>query len=154
MTEISELKERLEKVEGRWNWELEEDIARWSGWKEISFPAENINGATENLSLWVGPDDSDEYIEIIKDEMRMQFSANMLSYSRNVPRYTSSLDAAVALVNAKLPGVKRTHITGGTFDITLHGKFGEFVVGASHKYEPVALLLAMFSAIEETESMK
>lgn len=97
MTSLEELKERVEKASGA---DREIDVHLWLhfGWSQIARPGYNDPRDIH------GPDDL----------VNMRTMAEALRYAPNdiagiarawnVPRLTASLDAALALVEAKLPG--------------------------------------------------
>lgn len=73
-------------------------------------------------------------------------------FDKSIPRYTASLDAAIALVEKVLPGRNRTvrkryrttegRIDGHIYDVHISG--GDVCEGET---EPIALLIAMLRAL-------
>jgi len=151
LSQLEELKERLEKATGP-DRELDLDLFR------------AFNEALYQKIYWgVKAFTNRDLPESRKEE---DIQSRMLA--GNHPRYTASLDAAIALTNAVLPddeypngtrrkGHTRSHeeLTTGSvwfFRIGLYLPKEEIFVSEEHKSEPIALLLATISALIEREN--
>jgi hypothetical protein len=102
MTKV-ELLKRVKAATGP-SRELDAEIARALGWREHEFLCQNINGASERVTVWLPPDADDAWVAEIEDEMRQEAAVNHWRYNSDPPRLTSSLDACAALQERLLPG--------------------------------------------------
>jgi hypothetical protein len=139
MNNLSALRERVEKAEGP---DRELDAVIWLA----LIPG--VTRRTTHVAHWQKPYDIDE----TRDE-----TGRLI----NVPHYTASIDAAVALIERKLPGcgwsITRyenpniwTPATTYIADVTLPGKIGDGAMfdACSNATPALALIAALLNALE------
>lgn len=146
MTTPSTLIERLEKATGPDRF-LDWDIASLTGWTKETRNLENINGATEPVTLIFSPDDCGETRKDLWNEAQSLFAQNMFSLNERVPRFTASIDEALTIMPSYI----------GDFDIRRRNNFVSkcTLYVASMQYEgrsrsiPLAICIAALRARQE-----
>ncbi|WBT40129.1 hypothetical protein [Hyphomicrobium sp. DMF-1] len=146
--DLSALIERVEKC-SKPDFLLEREIAKAiGGWRESKFWFTNINGSTEATTLWHPEKHSvEEWAKVTEFDP-------YLPQASEAPAYTSSLDAALALVEEQLPGWTRlVDATAPELGICVElfpsGDIAERTESArgDHNRETHATLLALLRAL-------
>lgn len=148
MTDLSALKERLERAE-RPSAELDRLIARATGWHRVEprFTRNKAGG-------WIAPED---WIGAESDGRPMLDSLHGTTIYREPPRVTGSVDAALALLERKFPGAlyemkALPHRLGHGASLWSNDPAAERMLSrADAPTAPLALCIAIVTALQEQE---
>lgn len=143
--------------------ELDGEIAvSLAGWSQEKLLAKNINGSTESLEVFLPPDEHnrDYIVSMIEDQVACNIWAPDLG---EPPRFTSSVDAALELVERKLPGwgvqwrlpSKKEAEQGACPMVDLIAPEDVWIHPKCHSFSgslPIAILTALLEALSDGEA--
>ena len=128
------------------------DIAIYFGWTKVDTWFRNANGCSEGCHVWLAPGQSLEEFRKENNLNDDQWGDDWPEY----PKYLDSMNAAIDLLEAKLPGwpCEWTMIPGELMTVNLYNPEDNMNLlprakGTTENCLPTALVAAIIRALEE-----